>query len=70
LEVIRAHLDSVVSARESGVGFLNGAVTFCALKPMRAIPFRVVAVLGLDEGALPRHVDLVKSTTSQRGQTG
>ena len=35
--------------------FLVGGITFCGMVPQRAIPFRVVAVLGLDEGALPRH---------------
>ncbi|MFN8901601.1 MAG: exodeoxyribonuclease V subunit gamma [Lysobacteraceae bacterium] len=37
--------------------FLIGGITFCGMVPQRAIPFRVVAVLGLDEGALPRHVE-------------
>jgi exodeoxyribonuclease V gamma subunit len=37
--------------------FLSGAVTFCGMVAQRAIPFRVVAVLGLDAGALPRAVD-------------
>jgi len=37
--------------------FLVGGITFCGMVPQRAIPFRVVAVLGLDEGALPRHVE-------------
>ncbi len=35
-------------------GFLGGGVTFCALLPMRSIPFRVVALLGMDDGAFPR----------------
>jgi exodeoxyribonuclease V gamma subunit len=33
--------------------FISGAVTFCALKPMRTIPFRVIAVAGLDDGSFP-----------------
>lgn len=37
--------------------FLIGGITFCGMVPQRAIPFRVIAVLGLDEGALPRHVE-------------
>jgi exodeoxyribonuclease V gamma subunit len=36
------------------VGFLEGAVTVCALQPMRAVPFRVVALVGLNDGAFPR----------------
>ncbi len=33
---------------------VTGAVTVCALEPMRSVPFRVIAVLGLDDGAFPR----------------
>lgn len=31
-----------------------GAVTVCALAPMRSVPFRVVALLGLDDDRFPR----------------
>lgn len=34
--------------------FLVGGMTVCGMVPQRAIPFRVVAVLGLDDGAFPR----------------
>ncbi|BAU56911.1 exodeoxyribonuclease V gamma chain [Halorhodospira halochloris] len=34
--------------------FLAGAVNFCTLMPMRAIPFRVVCLLGMDDDAYPR----------------
>ncbi len=30
------------------------AVTVCALEPMRSVPFRVVALLGMDDGQFPR----------------
>lgn len=32
----------------------SGAVLFCAMQPMRSVPYRVVCLLGMDEGALPR----------------
>ena len=35
--------------------FLAGGITFCALVPMRSIPFEVVCLLGMDEGAFPRN---------------
>ncbi len=35
-------------------GFLTGGVTFCAMLPMRSIPFKVVAILGLNDGVYPR----------------
>ena len=34
--------------------FLNGKVTFCSMTPMRSIPFKVVAMLGLNNGKFPR----------------
>ncbi|HEU4664180.1 MAG TPA: exodeoxyribonuclease V subunit gamma, partial [Dokdonella sp.] len=34
--------------------FLLGGVTFCGLVPQRSIPFKVVCVLGLNEGEFPR----------------
>ncbi len=33
---------------------LGGAVTVCAMEPMRSVPFRIIAMLGLDDGAFPR----------------
>ena len=40
--------------------FVSGGVTFCTLMPMRAVPFRVVCLLGMNDGDFPRrsqHVD-------------
>lgn len=37
-----------------GSGFLTGGMTVAALKPMRSLPFRVIAVAGLDDGVFPR----------------
>lgn len=36
--------------------FLAGAVNFATLMPMRAIPFRQVHLLGMNDGAFPRQV--------------
>ncbi len=35
-------------------GFLTGRVTFCGFKPMRSIPFKIVCLVGMDDGAFPR----------------
>ncbi len=45
--------------------FLAGSLTFCNLMPMRSIPFKVVALMGMDESAFPRKTradgfDLIK----------
>lgn len=38
----------------SSDSFASGAITFCAMVPMRSVPFRVVCLLGMDDGAFPR----------------
>jgi exodeoxyribonuclease V gamma subunit len=51
---MRAHLEAVLSDSETSSGFLAGHVTFCSLKPMRSIPFRVICLLGMNDTAFPR----------------
>lgn len=52
--VIRAWLTARLGQEEKGVGFMTGGVTFCAMLPMRSIPFRIVALIGMNDGAFPR----------------
>lgn len=52
--VIRAWLERCVAGIAKPMGFLAGGVTFCTLVPMRSIPFKVVCVMGLNDGAYPR----------------
>lgn len=52
--------------------FLAGSMNFCTLMPMRSVPFKVVSVLGLNEGDYPRQVDpisfdLVGLNTARKG---
>lgn len=46
-------LQTLTGTTRSGL-FVNGGITFCSLIPMRSIPFRVVAMLGLDYDKFPR----------------
>ncbi len=55
LDVLLAHLEQALDTTESGSRFLAGRVTFCALKPMRTVPFRVVCLVGMNDTAYPRH---------------
>ncbi|MBA3962343.1 MAG: exodeoxyribonuclease V subunit gamma [Chthoniobacterales bacterium] len=54
-DVLLAHLHRVLQDADAGLGFLVGRVTFCALKPMRSIPFPVVCLIGMNDTAYPRH---------------
>jgi len=55
LDVVVAQLEYSLEESSSGAGFLSGNLTFCALKPMRSVPFKVVCLLGLNDTAFPRH---------------
>ncbi|MDR3426444.1 exodeoxyribonuclease V subunit gamma [Silvimonas sp.] len=49
--------------------FLAGGVTFCTLMPMRAIPFKVVCLLGMNDGDYPRQANRTDfDLISQPGQ--
>ena len=49
-EALRGALEGVPERQP----FLLGGVTFCGLVPQRSIPFRVVCLLGMNEGEFPR----------------
>ena len=55
LSVMRELLDQLLDDRSSARHFLQGGVTFSNLLPMRALPFRVVCLLGMNSADFPRH---------------
>ncbi|WP_367068590.1 exodeoxyribonuclease V subunit gamma [Oryzisolibacter sp. LB2S] len=54
LAVAQAAWLTVLDAPTLQQRFRAGGVTFCTLMPMRAIPFEVVCLLGMNEGDYPR----------------
>lgn len=40
--------------RSGSEGFLGRGITFCALMPMRTVPFRFVGLVGMNDGVFPR----------------
>ncbi len=52
--VVRALLSATLERPAPGEAFLNGKITFCSLLPMRGIPCKVIALLGMDEAKFPR----------------
>lgn len=52
--VVRAVLQEALSNDSGRFGHRSGALTISALEPMRAIPHRVVVLMGLDAGSFPR----------------
>ncbi len=53
-EALAAVLAGRFERRQSGDRAISGAVTVCALQPMRSVPFRVLCLLGMDDGKFPR----------------
>lgn len=54
LTVVREVLNEAFLNSMSAAQFLGGAVNFGMMMPMRAIPFRVLAILGLNDRDFPR----------------
>ncbi len=52
---LTALLADVLAGRPTRTSFRTGALTLCTLTPMRSVPHRVVVLLGMDDGAFPRH---------------
>lgn len=55
LDAIRAALAARFDMTSRATNEQSGAVTFAAMRPMRSVPYPVVALLGMDEGAFPRN---------------
>ncbi|MEM6788032.1 MAG: exodeoxyribonuclease V subunit gamma [Myxococcota bacterium] len=47
-------LEAEVGRQGVARGYLAQGVTFCAMMPMRAIPFGLVCLLGMEDGSFPR----------------
>jgi exodeoxyribonuclease V gamma subunit len=54
LTVVRRHFEQVLAEPAGGQAFLSGRVTFCNMVPMRSVPFKVIWLLGMNDGDFPR----------------
>lgn len=54
ITVIRHYLKQAFETKGFGSGFITGRVTFCAMLPMRSIPFETVCLVGMNHDAFPR----------------
>jgi exodeoxyribonuclease V gamma subunit len=53
-EVVRAHFAAALTDADARAPFLTGGISFSRMVPMRLIPFRVICVLGMNDGEFPR----------------
>jgi len=58
-EVVRGFLSERLEGEGAGQGFMAGGVTFCAMLPMRSIPFKAVCLIGMNHDAYPRESRLL-----------
>jgi len=56
LFVLLEFLTDKLSTQSNSQRFLAGQVNFCTLMPMRSIPFKVVCLLGMNDGVYPRNI--------------
>ncbi len=54
--IIAQYLKDKLSGARVSQRFLAGQVNFCTLMPMRSIPFKVVCLLGMNDGVYPRSI--------------
>lgn len=54
LNDVRVLLRHRTAGRPTRSNFRTGSLTVCTMTPMRSVPHRVVALLGLDDGVFPR----------------
>ena len=52
--LLRDELAARLDQQRISQRFLAGPVNFCTLMPMRSVPFRVVCLLGMNDGVYPR----------------
>ena len=53
-EPIRFYLGQRLDNLSFNSGFMTGGVTFCAMLPMRSIPFKIVCLVGMNSDRFPR----------------
>lgn len=71
-KVIAKVLEQQLQQARVSQRFLAGRINFCTLMPMRSIPFKVVCMLGMNEGQYPRpqtkvSFDLMSLTPARLG---
>lgn len=54
LTIVREMIERRLDPTTLAAPFLSGGITFCNLRPMRSVPFRVIALLGMNDTDFPR----------------
>ncbi|WP_445776862.1 exodeoxyribonuclease V subunit gamma [Shewanella sp.] len=54
IEVMKQWFNQRLTESRVGQRYLAGSINFCTLMPMRSIPFKIVCLLGMNDGVYPR----------------
>ncbi len=59
-ELLASCLQQALGSQSVRGRFFSGGVTFCGMRPMRSLPFRIIGLLGMNDQAFPRREQAVE----------
>ena len=65
-DALLQYLEDELGREQTGKGFLSAKVNFCSLKPLRALPFKVIYIIGMGDGEFPRSENRYAFDLSQK----
>ena len=69
-EVFRYSFLKRLQVEQKSASFMKGGITFCSMVPMRSIPFKVVAMLGMNFDKFPRKETAISFSLLQHWKPG
>ena len=69
-DALLQYLEDELGRERSGRGFLSAKVNFCSLKPLRALPFKVICLIGMGDGEFPRSENRYAFDLTQKKEPG
>lgn len=69
-DALLEYLEDELGRERSGRGFLSAKVNFCSLKPLRALPFKVIYLIGMGDGEFPRSENRYAFDLTQKKEPG
>ena len=70
-EVVASFLQESLGTHSVTSRYFSGGVTFCGMRPLRSLPFRVICILGMQDQAFPRRdTPIAFDAMAQKGRMG
>jgi exodeoxyribonuclease V gamma subunit len=58
--LIQHWMEQQLASRQLQGRLFSGGITFCGMRPMRSLPFRVICLLGMNDGVFPRRENRIE----------